>query len=55
MEEFERLSKTREAAKREYDAAERALASARFTLNYAERALQAEWEKLSRNHAMSEV
>lgn len=44
--EYDRLEKVYREAKRLYDDAERALASARFTLNYAERARSAEWDKL---------
>ncbi len=45
--DYERLDRVCRAAKQEYDAAERALASARFTLNYAERARKVEWDKIA--------
>lgn len=47
MIELDRLSNARDEAKRVYDDAERALASARYTLNFHERALKVEWDKLA--------
>jgi hypothetical protein len=44
--ELERLQRVRDVAKQVYDTAERALASARYTLNFAERAVKAEWDKV---------
>lgn len=46
MTELDRLSKARNEAKLAYDVAERALASARYTLNFHERALKSAWDKL---------
>lgn len=45
--EYDRLSGVCRVAKQAYDEAERILAAARFTLNYAERQRGAEWNKMS--------
>lgn len=45
LNDIDRLTKVRDEAKRVYNESERALASARYVLNFHERALQVEWDK----------
>jgi hypothetical protein len=51
--EYERLDRVCRAAKQEYDEAERALASARFALNYAERMRKVEWDKIATSQVVA--